>query len=132
MLRGLLGIVVGLLTAAVFFQVSTGLLLLLTTDGIPLGGESRTSTFGELVGYLAVGIAAAVIAGWVTVRITGPRMAWPLLLLGVVLGVVAYAGFTMPTSQWPLWWTVMLAALVPPGVWVGGRGVRLVARDRSR
>ena len=131
MLRGLLGIAVGLLTAAVFFQLSAALLLL-TTDGIPLGAESRTSTFGELVGYLAVGIAAAVIAGWVTVRITGPRMAWPLLLLGVVLGVVAYAGFTMPTSQWPFWWAVMLTALVPPGVWVGGRGVRFVARDRSR
>ena len=132
MLRGLIGMVVGLLTAAVFFQVSTGLLLLLTTDGIPRGGESRTSTFGELVGYLAVGIAAAVIAGWVTVRITGPRMAWPLLLLGVVLGVVAYAGFTMPTSQWPFWWAVMLTALVPPGVWVGGRGAGFAARDRSR
>jgi hypothetical protein len=131
MLRGLLGIAVGLLTAAVFFQLSAALLLL-TTDGIPLGAESRTSTFGELVGYLAVGIAAAVIAGWVTVRITGPRVAWPLLLLGIVLGVVAYAGFTMPTSQLPFWWAVMLTVLVPPGVWVGGRGVRFVARDRSR
>ena len=131
MLRGLLGIAVGLLTAAVFFQLSAALLLL-ATDGIPLGAESRTSTFGELVGYLAVGIAAAVIAGWVTVRITGPGVAWPLLLLGIVLGVVAYAGFTMPTSQWPFWWAVMLTALVPPGVWVGGRGVRFVARDRSR
>jgi hypothetical protein len=130
-LRGLLGIAVGLLTAAVFFQLSAALLLL-TIDGIPLGAESRTSTFGELVGYLAVGIAAAVIAGWVTVRITGPRVAWPLLLLGIVLGVVAYAGFTMPTSQWPFWWAVMLTALVPPGVWVGGRGVRFVARDRPR
>ena len=131
MLRRLLGIAVGLLTAAVFFQLSAALLLL-TTDGIPLGAESRTSTFGELVGYLAVGIAAAVIAGWVTVRITGPRVAWPLLLLGIVLGVVAYAGFTMPTSQLPFWWAVMLTVLVPPGVWVGGRGVRFVARDRSR
>jgi hypothetical protein len=131
MLRGLLGIAVGLLTAAVFFQLSAALLLL-TTDGIPLGAESRTSTFGELMGYLAVGIAAAVIAGWVTVRITGPRVAWPLLLLGIVLGVVAYAGFTMPTSQLPFWWAVMLTVLVPPGVWVGGRGVRFVARDRSR
>ena len=60
MLRGLIGIAVGLLTAAVFFQASSSLLLL-ATDGTPLGAESRSTTFGELVGYLAVGIAAAVI-----------------------------------------------------------------------
>jgi hypothetical protein len=130
MLRGLLGVVVGLLTAAVFFQASTALLRL-ATMGPPLGAESRTSTFGELVGYLAVGIAAAVIGGWVTARITGPHVAWPLLLLGIVLGVMVYAGFTTPTSQWPLWWAVMLTALVPAGVWIGGRGVRFEARDSS-
>ena len=43
----------------------------------------------------------------------------------------AYVGFTAPKSQWPLWWAVILTALVPPGVWVGGRGVRSVVRDRS-
>ena len=41
MLRGLVGIVVGLLTAAVFFQASTALLVL-ATDGNPLGAESRS------------------------------------------------------------------------------------------
>jgi hypothetical protein len=122
MLRGLLGIVVGLLTTAVFFQGSTALLLLATTDAF--GTENRSSTFGELVGYFAVGVAAAVIGGWVAARITGPHMAWPLLLLGIVLGGIAYVGFTPPTSQWPLWWAVILTALVPAGVWIGGRGVR--------
>jgi hypothetical protein len=103
MLRGLIGIAVGLLTAAVFFQASSSLLLL-ATDGTPLGADSRNTTFGELVGYLAVGIAAAVIA---------------------------YVGFTAPTSQWPLWWAVIVTALVPPCVWVGGRGIGFAARDRS-
>ena len=131
MLRGLLAIVAGLLTAAVFFQGSTALLLLATND-VPLGGESRSSTFGELVGYFAVGVAAAVIGGWVTARITGPHIAWPLVLLGIVLGVIAYVGFTTPTSQWPLWWAVILTALVPAGVWIGGRGVGLTARDQVR
>ncbi|MET0211655.1 MAG: hypothetical protein ABW292_01575 [Vicinamibacterales bacterium] len=131
MLRGLVGVALGLLTAAVFFQASTALLLL-ATDGNPLGAESRSSTFGELVGYLAVGIAAAVIGGWVTARITGPHMAWPLFLLGIVLGATAYVAFTAPTSQWPLWWAVILTALVPPGVWVGGRGVGSAVRNRSR
>ena len=56
---------------------------------------------------------------------------WPLLLLGIVLGVIAYVGFTAPTSQWPLWWAVILTALVPPGVWVGGRGVGFAVRNRS-
>jgi len=131
MLRGLIGVAVGLLTAAMFFQASTALLLL-ATDGTPLGAESRSTTFGELVGYLAVGIAAAVIGGWITSRITGPHMAWPLLLLGIMLGVVAYVGFTAPTSQWPLWWAVILTTLVPPCVWVGGRGIGFAARDGSR
>jgi hypothetical protein len=130
MLRGLIGIVVGLLTAAVFFQASIALLSLATMS-TPLGAESRMNTFGELVGYLAVGIAAAVIGGWVAARITGPHMAWPLLLLGIVLGGIAYVGFTTPTSQWPLWWAVILTALVPLGVWLGGRGVRSVVRSRS-
>ena len=131
MMRGLLGIVAGLATAGVFFQASIALLLL-ATDGNPFGAENRSSTFGEPVGYLAVGIAAAVIGGWVTARITGPHVAWPLLLLGIMLGAIMYVAFTMPTSQWPLWWTVMLTALMPPGVWVGGRGVGFAARDRVR
>lgn len=77
MVRGIVSVAAGLLAAAVFFQVSAALILL-TTVGIPLGAESRSITFGELLGYLAVGVAAALVGGWVTGRVTGPRLIYGL------------------------------------------------------
>ena len=123
MLRGIVSVAAGLLAAAMFVQLSAALILL-STVGIPLGAASRTSTSGELLGYLAVGVTAAFVGGWVTGRVTGPRMTWPLLLLAVILGAGVYLGFTQPASHWPHWWSVTLAALAPPGAWVGGRGLR--------
>jgi hypothetical protein len=131
LLRGIVSVAAGLLAAAVFFQVSAAVILL-TTVGIPLGAESRNSTFGELLGYLAVGVAAAFVGGWATGRVAGSQMRWPILLLAVILGATVYVGFTQPASHWPYWWAVTLAALAPPGAWVGGRGIGLAPFSRSR
>ena len=59
MLRGLIGVAVGLLTAAAFFQASSSLLLL-ATDGIPLGAESRSSTFLRWIHRADVTVAVVV------------------------------------------------------------------------
>lgn len=121
--RLILGVVVGF--AVVFVTVMVTTWGAMGAAGLELGDEP---TGAYLLLNLAGGLVAAVLGGWVAVRLAGRRMTAAWLLIGAMLVLTAGSLVGEPAPGQPDWYPLAVAVVGVTGVALGGAA----AADRRR
>jgi len=99
----------GLAAMAVYW--TGAVIALLAMRGMPLGSAGGPATPAEITFHLGLGAVAMLLGAVLTAKLsrTSPRV--HVGALGLLLGIGALVGFGKPTSQWPPWFGVAMAAL---------------------
>jgi peptidoglycan/LPS O-acetylase OafA/YrhL len=111
----ILGVVVGF--AVVFVAVMTATWAAMAAAGLELGDEPT-------VLYLALNLAgsllAALLGGWIAVRLAGRRMAAAWVLVGAMVLLSAGSVVGEPAPGQPEWYPLAIALVGVVGVTAGG------------
>ena len=114
--------VAGLLTSAITYWVGA-VIVLLTTQGIPLGSTSEPLSSLEFLLHVVMAGGACALGAHVALRVTG-GWSGSAVAVGLILGVMAFRGFGQHAHNWPRGFPLAMgvACLVGAMVLVGARG----------
>lgn len=119
-MRSLVAVTAASIVAIVAYWCAA-VVALLTMHGIPLGSAGGPPTAADISVHLALAALASFGGCLVAFRIarTSPHLhAWAV---GAVLAIGAIAGFGKPSSQWPAWFSVGMAASCSVGAIAASR-----------
>lgn len=119
-LRSIGGVVTGGLIAAAGYWIA-GVVALLIMHGIPLGSSGGPPSTADVSAHLAFATAASFLGGLVAVRIAGHRPHLHALILGGLLAISVFQGFSKPASAWPVWFPYGMAVACGCGAFLASR-----------
>ena len=119
-LKSIGGVVAGGFIAAVGYWL-VAVVALLLMHGIPLGSSGGPPSTADVSAHLAFATAASFIGALVAVRIAGYRSQLHALVLGALLGISMFLGFSKPTSNWPAWFPYGMALACGCGALLASR-----------
>lgn len=119
MVRSILGVVAGFVLWSVLWL---GLNQILHATGmLPTELNEPFTAPVPLLLLLAGSVLFSLVSGCTAAFIAGPRPAWPVLILGLILLAVGVAVQVAIWDKIPLWYHVPFLALLVPATLVGGR-----------
>lgn len=119
-LKSIGAVVVGGLTAVVGYWMAA-VIALVAMHGIPLGSSGGPPTTADVSAHVLFAAAASLGGGFVATRIADYKPRMHALVLGGVLALLAFLGFSKPSSNWPDWFPYGMAAACAGGAFVASR-----------
>ena len=116
-LHAFLALIAGFITIAVLVTVLTVLLQRLTPDWVVQDGRPKPGYIFVNLGYSFV---AAACGGYVTAWIAGQNPLIHVLALAIVVLLLAALSALQQRGNQPIWYLLVLVAVTPIGVLVGG------------
>jgi hypothetical protein len=130
-LKSISGVVAGGMVAAVAYWIAV-VVAFLIMHGIPLGSPGGPPTTADVSTHLAFAAAASFCGALVAVRIAGHQPCLHALVLGGLLGLSVFLGFSKPASHWPAWFPYGMALACGCGAVLAGRFASLLRSGPRR
>lgn len=119
-LRSIGGVVTGAFIAVIGYWLAA-VVALLVMDGIPLGSAGGSPSTADVSVHLALATTGSFGGALIAMWIAGYRPQLHAVVLGALLGVSAFLGFSKPTSNWPAWFPYGMALACGCGALLASR-----------
>lgn len=132
-LKSIGGVVAGGLVAAAGYWIAA-VVALVVMHGLPLGSPGGPPTTADVLAHLAFAAAASLGGGLVAVRIAGYQPHLHASVMGGLLALFVFLGFSKPASNWPDWFPYGMAAACAGGAVLASYGTmrRVASAKRLR
>jgi hypothetical protein len=116
-LRAFLALIAGFLSMAVLVGIATAALVQLVPEWVGAKGQPRAGYIFVNLGY---SFAAAMVGGYVTAWIAQSNPLIHTLMLALIVLLLSALSALQQRGSQPIWYQLMLIALTPVGVVIGG------------
>jgi hypothetical protein len=116
-LRSFLALLAGFLTMAVIAGIITAALRKLTPHWLGLTNHLNA---GYVLINLSYSLAAAMMGGYITAWLARDRSLTHVFVLALIALLVAALSALQQRGQQPIWYQLLLVAITPLGVLIGG------------
>lgn len=128
-LKSIGGLIAGGLVAAAGYWVAA-VVAFIVMHGLPLGSPGGPPTTADISVHLAFATAASFGGGLVAAWIAGYRPQLHALVIGGLLAMSMFLGFSKPATHWPAWFPYGMAVACATGAVLASRFA--IRRSSSR